>query len=135
MRSLLDDMTLSELTAMRDEQGMSNREIADALGVSYHTILKILGKQPTTLRKERTFHPVKAPDATKQAVLIVTERTHILQGEFGRYHVNSAASTVQVCLPEQTPFHLTFDQLSTLYTELAAILQQMEHIRLAFEAW
>lgn len=39
------DVDMSMLVHMRD-MGMSNKQIADKLGVSYSTILKYLGKQP-----------------------------------------------------------------------------------------
>lgn len=44
------DMDPGELIKMR-ETGMTNKEIADSLGVHYETVLKLIGKQPKGLRK------------------------------------------------------------------------------------
>lgn len=54
MRSLLNDVSLSELQELRAE-GLSNREIAEKLDIGYQTVLKYLGKQP----KRSMFSPAK----------------------------------------------------------------------------
>ena len=43
--SLLRSIDLSTLYKMREQLGMSNKQIADKLGVSYATILKYIGPQ------------------------------------------------------------------------------------------
>lgn len=43
--SLLKSIDLSTLYKMREQLGMSNKQIADKLGVSYATILKYIGPQ------------------------------------------------------------------------------------------
>ena len=43
--SLMRSIDLSTLYKMRNELGMSNKQIADKLGVSYATILKYIGPQ------------------------------------------------------------------------------------------
>ena len=139
MRSLLSDVTLAEIQAMRDEQGMSNREIAEALGVSYTTILKLIGRQPASIRKERQFveppKAVKSIDDDRPAALIVAERTYHLQGELGKYDVYCAAETICLRLPEQTPITLTYAQAASLHAELSAILLRTDQTRFTFEAW
>lgn len=85
---------------MRDEQGMSNREIAEALGVSYTTILKLIGKQPASVRKERQFvepsKAVKPIDDDRPAALIVAERTYPLQGQAVRYSPPCRSNTFHI---------------------------------------
>lgn len=139
MRSLLSDINPAEILAMREEHGMSNHEIADALGVSYATILKLIGKQPASLRKERQYHekpkPAQPVTNDRPAALVVAERTYHLQGELGKYDVNCAAETICLRLPEQTPITLTYAQAASLHAELSAILLRADQTRFTFEAW
>lgn len=46
MRGLLKDVSRDELLSMRSS-GMTNRDIANALGVNYQTVLRYIGKQPS----------------------------------------------------------------------------------------
>lgn len=49
--SLMRSIDLSTLYKMRNELGMSNKQIADKLGVSYATILKYIGPQRKRKKK------------------------------------------------------------------------------------
>lgn len=49
MRKLSASVNISELLAMR-EQGLTNYQIAERLGVTYRTIVSYIGKQPKGLR-------------------------------------------------------------------------------------
>lgn len=49
--SLMRSIDLSTLYKMRNELGMSNKQIADKLGVSYITILKYIGPQRKRKKK------------------------------------------------------------------------------------
>lgn len=51
-RKLLADMDKTQLLNMRDE-GMSNAEIARAVGCGYQTIYRAIGKQPLEITKRR----------------------------------------------------------------------------------
>ena len=81
MRGLLKDVSRDELLSMR-ASGMTNRDIANALGVNYQTVLKHIGKQPSpsewkaisvalpeTKREdapERPQEPQEAPSTAEQ---------------------------------------------------------------------
>ena len=114
-------------------------EIAEALGVSYTTILKLIGKQPASVRKERQLvepsKAVRSIEDDRPAALIVAERTYHLQGELGKYDVNCAAETICLRLPEQTPITLTYAKAASLHAELSAILLHADQTRFTFEAW
>ena len=47
-RKLTDDVSIEELLLMRDEEGLSNYEIAMRVGVAKNTIYRLIGKQPPT---------------------------------------------------------------------------------------
>ena len=49
MKKLTDSVSISELLTMR-EQGLTNYQIAERLGVTYRTIVSYIGKQPEGLR-------------------------------------------------------------------------------------
>lgn len=51
-RKLTDDVSMDELLQMRQD-GMSNQEIANRLGVSNTTIYNYLGRQPAGMRYSR----------------------------------------------------------------------------------
>ena len=51
-RGFMKDMNRADLLKMREEQEMSNQEIADTLGCSYETVRSIIGKQPPGLTKK-----------------------------------------------------------------------------------
>lgn len=51
-RRILADMDKTQLLNMR-EQGMSNEEIANAVGCGYQTIYRAIGKQPPEITKRR----------------------------------------------------------------------------------
>lgn len=73
---LTDSVSLEELKRMR-ENGMTNRQIADNLGVGYSTICAYLGRQPSGLKapygyyktKETDVEPEPVPQAEKKPVL------------------------------------------------------------------
>lgn len=64
-RSLLKDVDLETLYAMRRDEQMNNQEIADRLGVSYVTIYKIIGPAPKELRKKHERSSCKPVETQK----------------------------------------------------------------------
>lgn len=52
-KKLMQDMDKTTLLRMRDEEGMSYAEIAEAVGCSKGTIHRILGPLPMEVRRER----------------------------------------------------------------------------------
>lgn len=55
---LSKSISMSELMQMRDS-GMSNQQIADSLGVSYHTVLRYLGSTRKYQRHDKEDKPTK----------------------------------------------------------------------------
>ena len=91
---LLDEVGIAELREMR-EQGLTNREIAERLDVSYYTIVKHLGKCPFRHKEPRTEEPVDiTPAPVTIGCLKVLSSVVTLQGELTKYTVNTEAGTV-----------------------------------------
>ena len=144
MRSVLSDVSISELMTMREEQGMSNREIADSIGCSYYTVLRLIGKQPAAYRKTpEASSVVPAPrrvfraeeEEVVPASLVLAGRTLTLQGEVGKYEIDSSSQTVHIQIPEQGRFSVSLDSLKILHSEIAAIIRNEEKTRFGVEAW
>ncbi len=53
-RKVIDDVSIQEMHHMRDDELMSNSEIAQAIGCNEVTIYKYLGRQPSHIRKKYT---------------------------------------------------------------------------------
>lgn len=148
MRSVLKDVSISELMTMR-EQGMSNQEIANALGVTYQSILRLIGKQPKEVRRERSFTPevnshssvprnaeiLKPEEEILPASLVMAERSFVLQGEIGRYEIDTYAQAVRISVADQGAFSIPIQDVRVLHSELSAILRNQEKLKFSVEAW
>ena len=59
---ITEEISINEMRQLRAD-GLSNKEIAERLGICYPTILKYLGKQPKGLRTERRCNiPAAQPE-------------------------------------------------------------------------
>ena len=148
MRTILKDVTLAEMMTMRDEQGMSNQEIANALGVSYNTVRRLIGTQPKGIRRERSasiptrplvhrdaMHAEPKREEAPPAALVLAERSLSLRGEIGRYDIDTYARVVSIQIPEQGRFTVSLDDLRTLHNELGAIIRNEDKTKFGVEAW
>ena len=143
MGSISKDVSISEMMTMRNEQNMTNQEIADALGCSYQTVLNLIGKQPQTMRKHKSYPEVRVPTPSKPkpeeeicpAALVLAERSYTLQGEIGRYEIDTCAQVVHIQIPEQGRFSVALKDIGILHNELGAILRNADKTRFGVEAW
>ena len=132
-RRLSKDVDMTTLYSMRD-QGMSNQEIADTLGVSYMTILRYIGKNPnrakrsTSVRKANPTNtdPVSTkkydqPDTVKEAALVSGDILYSMQGSVGTYEINPKEKTIRICKDR-----ITYDELDTVITELSRIRDNLK---------
>lgn len=147
MRNLTKDVSISELMHMREE-GMSNKEIAERLDVSYITILRLIGKQPAEMTaaalhapKPKASKPAKVQASPKPAsvahsipatnkddeetVLLVDERVTRLVGMFGNYEISDKEKEVHAELKNGTLI-LQFDELEQFVKELSAISKNLQ---------
>lgn len=140
MRALLKDVDLETLYSMR-RQKMSNQEIAESLGVSYATVLNLIGKQPSGLRKKRgSAHVSDKPvgidnEVEPAACLIVEKRCLSLIGSFGRYEFDVGGGFVDAINAAGQSMRVSKDQIEDFINELSAIKRKMEVMKLENEAW
>jgi transposase len=79
-------VTASEMRTMREE-GMSNRDIANALDISYQTVVRYIGKQGGRMDSLEAFRdtpPKKATVKEEPVVIPKYEPKPVLE----KYHVN-----------------------------------------------
>ena len=142
-RSLLKEVTVDEMLAMR-ASGMSNREIADALGCGYSTLVKYIGPQPgrggrvSATIQSAPVVPItrkhEEPVEVTEGVLPVVNRTISLRGEYGEYEVNTKAMTV-TCAVGDSVVEIPFDKWETFAKEVAAINRNLARASLSPEIW
>ena len=147
-KKLLNEVSINEMREMR-ESGMTNREIAKSLGVSYAYVLKLIGKQPpeltaqtyarrgrivaTTGRKPNrtTF---TAPDEDLPAALMVQNSiVELISMDANRtYIVDKSAQTVELV----GGFKIDLPTLGSIIAELSAIQRKLGgNSGLTLEAW
>ena len=127
MKPLYKDVDVSTMRSMREDQGMSNSEIADALGVARETVWNYLGPGPrkTHNAKRRTrTEPVAAKKPIDEPFsLVSTEVT--LTGTKLTYRVH----------PDKPDVSLgqggLFDLGSTTFNaeDLDALIEELQYIR------
>ena len=143
-RSLMEDVSISELLRMREEENMSNQEIADALGVSYDCVKKYIGPQPKGMRKMRSKGVVygrsKAEETPEEEIppcLVIQNRTVIATGADLEYIIDYQQQTVRIHKPSRSNIFwlFTFDELANALPELQAISRRASECRMSPEMW
>ena len=127
-KSLHKDLDRSELEYMR-EGGMTNQDIANALGVSLSTIYRYIGAQPQGFRRKRNYdldeQPpviVKQDEPPKEAALVVEDRAISLAGLFAGYRINVKSKEIIVFVEDgEDALTIPFDQVKTISKEINAI--------------
>ncbi len=133
------DISNSELLHMRD-QGMTNQDIANALGVTCQTVRNRIGKQPQGMRGGRVARNIKtlvkptAPveEPASAAFLVVEDRTISLAGTFGSYVVYPQSQRVEFSVADNV---VKFDQLDDFINELKAISRKIPMLQRKNEVW
>lgn len=145
-RKLTDSVSIEEMLRMR-ENGMSNMEIANAVGAGYSTVWKYLGADPgrgghvsTSIPtqvinlKPRNEKPVEAAEAVYEGVLPVVNRVISLKGEYGEYEVDTKNKKVTFAVGN-TVAEIGFDEWAIFAKEVAAIERNVSKIGLSPEIW
>ena len=130
------DMSKTELLAMR-EQGMSNQEIADAVGVHYGTILNLIGKQPKGMRKPYTRRCNSSGagggdavhEETHEACLTIKRPAIEICGRKWKYRANVGQNMIEVfTAPDVIPMTVDIEDLPQIIKELQAIARNADKI-------
>lgn len=156
-QKLLNEVSINEMLHMR-ESGMTNREIAQNLGVSYAYVLKLIGKQPPELtaqfyatRKERgtvvpigrksnrtTFDAPNAanlpePELPAACLTVQNNIMELVSMDTNRtYIVDKSAQTVELV----GGFKIDLPTLGNIVAELSAIQRKLNgNSGIALEAW
>lgn len=147
--SVLKDVSVSELLRMREDEGMSNQQIADSLDVSYQTILRLIGKQPSRVRSSRQYSVPRmgarscesADDVVAStthtsapACLVVEDRTVTLKGTFAAYEIPVRKKCVEIGC-DYGSIRVPFDKLDDFVAELSAIQRRLDGLRVENEMW
>lgn len=135
---LLNDVTIEELKTMR-ENGMSNQQIADALGVHYTTILAHLGPQPKDMKRSYTRKakpaPAPAPEPEEETVGLVVQNKKIdLDGLFARYCVDCKKGEILIEISE-TMVLIRRENLDDFINELKALRRNLDKLTVQNEMW
>lgn len=145
--SILKDVSVGELLRMREDEEMSNQQIADALDVSYATVLHLIGKQPPQVRGNRRYSIPKTNSAvnedahdsadaeSKPACLVVEDRTVVLKGIFASYEIPVRKKRIEIDCCECGSVQVPFDKLDDFVAELQAISRNMARLRVENEMW
>ena len=136
-KRISEEISHNEMMQMR-EQGMSNKEIASALGISYATVLRYIGKQPEAVdgrqyavrmstRKEdkgsAELAIVESDDRVQSLNLV--ERMSVYRGHAATYTVCSSDSFIVMELDGQQSIRIEKDSLNDIAKEIIAIQNAM----------
>ena len=149
MRSILNQISLQEFQTLRDDEKLSNLEIAQRLDVSYATVLKILGPQPTGLRKSRQSYgrvsksrksthlrivdhdETKSEDSieTQEAALISIDRPLVMGGRVGAYTIYPAKCKLDIEICGQYIRGIDPESVDTIITELERVRDNYKKVQ------
>lgn len=92
------DISRSEMMSMR-EGGLSNKRIADRLGVSINTVYRYIGKQPKDMpreyKPEQELKPVEVSVVNKPALKLIST-VSLLKGDTSEYRIDSVKNIVEI---------------------------------------
>lgn len=142
-RKLSFELSQSEMRRMREEEDMSNQEIADALGTSYATVLKYIGPQPPHMRRARGTYtvekaaPVEEPAA---ACLALVNNVVEVKSATRKYVIDRKAGRVMISgyqgICETATMEIEYAELTDFIAELKAIKNKIgEDISVPLEMW
>lgn len=146
-RRLSKEISRDELMNMR-ASGMTNSDIANALGICIQTVRNYIGAQPGKGgRQARYLPPPKVEhencigggsgvSESAPACLVVTRREINLEGVYGKHRISSNGSSVTLYLPEAEEFiDMPVDKLPDFINELTAIMRNIPKLSKLNEAW
>lgn len=142
------EISIESMRYMREEEGMTNKEIAERLGLSVATIYHYLGKMPPEMVRKSKSEGGRAggtakwcaaptpPQEEPDAVLLVTDRTVCLMGDKAKYTIYFTSGNVHCEIEEESrSFRLKIDELPAIIAELSAIQRKCDALKMTTEMW
>lgn len=128
-RGFYSDLPKDRLLAMR-EKGMSNKEIAMELHVSYDTVLKLIGKQPPQNRQSPVVRQSPTVNNSIEACLAVTYPEIRLSGKERAYIIHKDQEEFEIVNADDVLIMTCkYTELDDFIKELQAIQRNMNKIR------
>lgn len=142
-RALSYEVTQSEMRRMREEEEMTNREIAYALGISYGAVLKYIGPQPPHMRRVRGKRPAEKAAPVEEPVaacLALVNNVVEVKSTTRKYVIDRKAGIVTIydCqgICETAAMDIDYAELTDFIAELKAIKNKIgEDISVPLEMW
>lgn len=119
---------------------MGNRDISEALDVSYQTVLKYIGPQPSrggvVARKVPVEIPEPAPEDREPAVLALSNVVRYFVGAAAEYSIDVKGREVRLMAHGDGGMAtVPFDKWADFAREVAAIGRHLAQERVPPEAW
>lgn len=137
-RSILKDIDIETLYAMRRDEELNNAEIADRIGVSTQTVYRYIGKQPAELKRK----PIRRENQVRHhepeihnACLVVKSKTISLTGIYAQYTLDMGGDRIEIVNAHGENMSVTKDMLGDFINELSAIKRKLEVATFENEAW
>ena len=144
-RSILKEISVNELQGMRDT-GMSNQEIADALGINAQTVRNYIGTIPEEwyerwgrpkcgIRGKAKAKPAPAPEPEEEnAGLVVQNKKIDLDGLFAQYCVDCKRGEIMITI-DGTMMLIKRENLDDFINELKALRRNLDKLTVQNEMW
>lgn len=118
------EVTAAEMMRMREEEGLSNAEIAKRLDISYSTVKKYIGTQPDGIKAP--YGSRKKPVEPKVETFIkMTSCFEQYEGKYGSYTVDRVNKTIRANMAKIDGI-LDIDGVKELVAELCDVYQACE---------
>lgn len=125
-KKLSNEVSTQEMLRTRDEEHLSNAEIADRLDICRDTVIRYIGKQPGWMGRKK--QPISAPQPEQPSECIQPKSTLVIElqvtnyaGQSARYKVTNMGTVEIIGGPEK----LNKDELQTYIVELMEIYSQL----------
>lgn len=92
------EVTAAEMMRMREEEGLSNAEIAKRLDISYATVKRYIGAQPDGIRAPYSSRKKPVEEQKPQSFIRLQSCFEQYEGKYGSYAVDRVNKSVRASL-------------------------------------